>query len=350
MKQKRKLLWGFLALSIAGLLLQCNKAENIPVQDTTINVGVAPVSRQEISTPIHASGMVFTEQQIRLSFKTGGIIDNITVKEGQSVKKGDRLAQLDLAEIEAQVVQARSGYDKAQRDSRRVQQLYADSVVTLEQKQNVETALQVAESNLRIAEFNLKHSVITAPSDGKILKQFVEPSEIVGPGTPVFYFGAGVEEWLVRVGVADRDIIRIQLDDPATATFDAYPEVTFPAKVTEIAQAADPQNGTFEVELALDSRGKRLAAGFVAAIDITPRKTQSYFLAPIESIVEANGSRAAVYKVDSDTVRKIPIVIGPIINDHIAVASGLEGVDQVVTVGAPYLKVGDRVTIQNSSN
>lgn len=345
-----KLLKIFFTVAVTILLFmviaQCSKSKVVELPETIVPVQVAAVESDVVSLPIHGSGMLFTKQQIRLSFKTGGIIEKINVREGQNVHKGDVLAQLDLSEIQAQVQQAESGYDKAKRDYERITRLFADSVVTLEQKQNMETQLNVAESNVRIARFNFEYSTIKAPADGKILKRFVESNELVGPGTPIFYFGSGRGEWLMRIGLSDRDLIKIQLGDPAIVRFDAYPGLDFPAEVTEIAQAADPHNGTFEVEILLKAEGFRLAAGFIGQATLYPTNKQEYKLIPIAALVEAQGDAAAVFTVQSDSVVKVPVTLGPIINNRVAVMSGLDGSEKIVTTGAAYLKAGDKVKIQ----
>ena len=109
-------------------------------------------------------GKLASKEELKLSFKTGGIISEIFVDEGQTVKKGQVLAKLNLSEIQAQVNQAILGLDKAERDYRRANNLYKDSVVTLEQLQNTTTALDIAKSNVKIAEFNLQFSTIKAQS------------------------------------------------------------------------------------------------------------------------------------------------------------------------------------------
>lgn len=334
---------------IAGIFLlavQCDKKEVAEIHEKVVPVKLAAVQIEAVSIPIYGSGMLYSKKQMRLSFKTGGIVEKIAVKEGQNVRKGQMLAQLELDEIEAQVQQAQSGFEKAQRDYDRGKKLYADSVVTLEQMQNIETQLTVAKSNLQIAEFNLEYSTIKAPADGRILKRFIEQNELVGPGTPVFYFGSGREEWLVRIGVSDRDIVRAQLGDPATVKFDAYPDITFPAEVTGVAQAADPQNGTFEVEIQLDSQGKRLAAGFVGQVIITPQKSQKHQLVPIVSLVNARGNEASVFSVQENRAVKTSIITGAIIDDRIIILTGIDKIEKVVTAGAAYLRAGDKVEVQ----
>ncbi len=342
----KRILPGIIIFGIFILALQCSKKESVETSQNVVPVHLADVKTETVAIPIHGSGLLYSEKQIRLSFKTGGIVEDIAVQEGDNVKKGQMLARLDLDEIQAQVQQAQSAFDKAQRDYDRIQKLYADSVVTLEQKQNVETQRQVARSTLQIATFNLDYSTITAPADGRILKQFVEENELVGPGTPIFYFGSGREEWLLRVGVADRQIVQLQQDDTAIVEFDVYPDVEFRGRITGVAQAADPQNGTFEVEIQLDSQGRRLAAGFVARVTFLPQQNEAQTLIPLAALVDARGSDGAVFTVVDNTAKKIPVTTGAIIKDRIIITSGLENVTKVVTAGAAYLRAGDTVHIQ----
>lgn len=335
-----------LILGLFVLAIQCGKNNVAEIPEKIVPVKLAAVKTENVSIPIHGSGMLFSQKQIRLSFKTGGIVERIAVKEGENVSKGQLLAQLELDEIKAQVQQAQSGFEKAQRDVERIENLYADSVVTLEQKQNAETQLDVAKSNLQIATFNLEHSTIKAPTDGRILKRFVEQDELVGPGTPVFYFGSGREEWLIRLGVSDRDIVQVQLGDSAVVTFDAYPQLTFPARVTGIAQAADPQNGTFEVEIQLDSQGRRLAAGFVGQVIIMPQKSEQQTVIPISALVDARGDDALVFTIKDGKAEKISISTGAIIGENVIISSGLVEIDSVITAGAAYVRHGDKVKVQ----
>lgn len=334
------------ALLISTVFIACSKPEVEAVSKKIVPVKLAAVQTRDITIPVYCSGMLFTTQQIRLSFKTGGIIAKLAAREGQTVRAGEVLAQLNLDEIDAHVKQAQSGYDKALRDYERVSALFADSVATLEQMQNVETQLNMARSTLQIARFNFEYSSIKAPSDGKILKRFAETNELVGPGTPVFYFGSGNHEWIVRAGVADRDIIRLEIGDSAAVTFDAYPGKTFIGSVSEIAQAADPQNGTFEVEILLDAEGKRMAAGFVAQATLLPRSKHNATLVPVSAILEARGHEANIYTVRDGLAVQLAVEIGSVLGDEIVIREGLRNVEHIVTDGAAYLKSGDKVKIQ----
>src|SRR5690242_13819506 len=113
----------FLLLAAAVLMEACGGRANelkTTIATEAIPVKLVQVSQQTNSTIIHASGLVGTENEAKLSFKIGGIIDNILVKEGQAVKKGQLLATLKSTEISAQVRQVQLAVEKAQRDYDRV--------------------------------------------------------------------------------------------------------------------------------------------------------------------------------------------------------------------------------------
>jgi RND family efflux transporter MFP subunit len=334
-------------LTLILLFLSCSKSDKIESGDKKIPVKTAAVELQEISIPIHTSGILASPAEIKLSFKIGGIIEKVAVNEGQTIKKGQILAALKQSEIKARVNQARSAYAKAKRDFERVQLLYQDSVATLEQKQDAETGLTVAQSNMEIAEFNLRYSRIAAPSDGKIQKRLAEENELVEQGTPIFIFGTSNKSWILRVGIIDRDIVKLSLGDSAQIYFDTYSETTFRATVSEIAESASPFSGTYEVELTLAEKQQRLISGFVGKADIFPSKKEKYYLIPIEALVEADGSNGFIYAYQSvdQTVSRVPIKIAEIFSDKVAISSDLKDIKEIVTDGAAYLTEGTKVQI-----
>lgn len=340
------LLLSIITLSVFYLSACGSKAES-QENGTKINVQVAPVVQKSMALPINTSGKLYTSVESKLSFKIPGIIAHIYADEGQSVKKGTLLAALDLIEMKAKVNQANSAQQKAQRDLERAQRLYADSVVTLEQLQNANTALDIEASDVKVAEFNLRYSAIYAPESGKILKKFAEEGELIGSGNPVFLYGSSKEGWVLRAGVTDQQIIQLQVGDLANITFDAYPDMKFSAKISEIEAIANPYTGTFEVELKLDHSDIHLYSGFVGKVTIIPSITQKYSIVPIESLIEGNENEGYVYGADrsSNTVTKYKIKIGKIVENQMLVYSGLENVHEVVTYGTPYLTTSSSINI-----
>ena len=145
-------------------IIYCSKRSEEQENKAVVTPVKTELSKRElIRRPVSTSGILAPVSQIKLSFKTGGIIEKIYVDEGSQVRKGQLLAQLDMREIEAQFNQAKSAYEKAQRDFKRAEKLYEDSVATKEQFQNAQTGLDMAKAGYEVAAFNYKYSSINAP-------------------------------------------------------------------------------------------------------------------------------------------------------------------------------------------
>jgi membrane fusion protein, multidrug efflux system len=340
-----KIQYLFIAVML-GSFSSCRQNTSVETAPETIRVRVAEVQHETMNLPVTASGLVVPAREIKLSFKTGGIIAGIYAEEGTKVSKGEVLAILNLSEIEAQVKQFTNGYEKSMRDYNRAKNLYADTVATLEQLQNAETAMNVSKAGLEAAVFNLEHSRIVAPDNGTILKQLAETNEIIAPGYPVFIFGTSGTGWKIRAGLADRDFVRISQGDTALVTMDAYPGVKFSAVVSRISEAANPLTGTYEIELDLSHASHKLASGFVANLEIFPEKTESFLYLPVQALVEADGNSAYVFTVsDSMKAKKVKVNIVRVYQSSVAVSEGPGISGRVVTEGATYLSDGDRVII-----
>lgn len=356
MKKKNVLLnpkytWKYIVYVLvvsAVFFYACGAAKKESVrEEKPVPVKEVMVKRQSASIPIHTSGRLSPGVQSKLSFKTGGIVQRLYVDEGQSVKKSQLLASLDLAEINARVVQAQNAFDKAKRDKARVKNLYDDRAATLEQMQDVTTAYDVAKANLDIAHFNLKHSKIHAPANGKILKRMAEINEMISSGYPVFIFGSTDEHWVVKVGVNLRDVVKLTLDDRASVTFDAYPGKQFQAVVSSISEAVDPASGTCEVELTMETPAQpvKWISGFVAAVDIYPALSRMYTFIPIDALVDAEGEKGFVFVVENGKARKVNVTVTHLVDNFALVPDGGELIKKVVTDGAAYLTDGTNVEV-----
>lgn len=312
----------------------------------TFLVETAQVNYLTRGKTINASGRLANKSEQRLSFKTSGPVEKILVDEGDWVKKGQLLAQLNQEEINAQVAQSQSMFDEAKRNTERYQALYKKKVVPVERLQSAETQLEVARSSLRIAKFNQLHSIIIAPDDGRILKRAIEANEMISPFKTAFVMSLSKGGWVIRSGVTDKDIVRINKGDSATIQLDAYPGKVLKGQVSEVGAAADTQSHLFEIEITLNATQLRLHSGFISRLSITPSQQEPVALLPIEAIVEANATMAQVFVInEAKEVKQQNVDIAWIESDAIAIRSGLTEGAYVVTSGATYLHDGDVVSI-----
>ena len=344
-----------LSFSLTIALWSCgSKAEkatttNPTVDETVVPIKLAPVSSVVRAEPVVASGLVSSAQEARLSFKVGGIINRMYVEEGQSVRQGQLLATLDLTEINAQVSQAQLANEKAERDLGRVKSMYADTAATLEQLQNATTGTNVAKQNLTIAQFNRSYAQIRATVDGSVTRKVANAGEYVSAGASIYLISSNRRsDWVVRVGVSDKDWARLRLGNRASITLDAYPDHPFSGTVSELAQAADPVNKLYEVEVRINPGAVKFAPGLFAKVTLVPAQSRTYSLVPVEAIVEGNGKDGFVYVLTDDRrhVRKTPVQIGFLDGAHVMLTNGLSGVKDVVTAGSAFLTEESSVVVK----
>ena len=338
------------SMSSIGLVLAssafaaCGDSDGQETNDTSstpVAVRSAAVTTTVLARPIVAAGTVAPKDEISLSFKVGGVIERITVDPGDVVRAGQILGALELREIDAGLTKARSVAAKAERDLARARRLYGDSVVTLAQLQDAETAVELARADVEATAFNRRYSVIVAPSSGTVLRRSAEPGETVSAGTTVLILGSRARGSVIEVGLADRDAVLLREGDQAVARFDAIPGAEFPGRVSQIAAAADAGTGTYAVEISLQGAAD-LTAGLVGQVEIRPSNGAPTTLVPIEAILEADGAQATVYALSADGTRaeRRRVTVAFIDGDRVAVARGLEGVTTVLTDGAAYVDEG----------
>ncbi|MGQ0640495.1 MAG: efflux RND transporter periplasmic adaptor subunit [Gemmatimonadaceae bacterium] len=316
-----------------------------------VPVRVETIASRSIAPSVTATGMLAGKEEIALAFKIAGVVARVTVDEGAHVQQGQILAELSQTEIGSEVEKAVQARLKAQRDFDRAQALYRDSVVTLEQLQDATTAVEVAELNLRIARFNRDWSVIRAPAAGIILRKTVEASQLVSAGTPVLVMRTARKGLVLRVGLSDRDALRLGLGDRGTVRFDALPGESFQGSVAQIASQSDAATGTYEVEVAVQTRGRSLASGLVGTIDVAPRTTVNVPLVPIEALVEGDGDSATAYVLSRDGQRALRrrVHVAFITGSSAAISAGITGGERVVTSGAGYVRDSSVVRVDTAS-
>lgn len=312
-----------------------------------VRVTLAAIDSADVARPVAASGLLAGKEEVPLGFKVGGVVARVEVEAGDVVRAGEVLASLELVEVGSYFDKAKIGLDKAERDLVRARALAADSVVTREMLENAQSARDAAAADLAAARFNARHATVVAPAAGVVLRRLAEPGATVAPGQPIVHFASSARGQVVRVGVPDRDVVRLAPGDAAVATFDAWPGREFHGRVSLVGAAAEPGIGTYEVEVRLDEPvrlgGDAAASGLVADVVLTPARRQAVKFVPIGALLEGDSDRAHVWTLapDGRPVRR-DVRVAFLDGDRAAIASGLEGVAQVVTGGAAHLGATSR--------
>ncbi|MFL5403496.1 MAG: efflux RND transporter periplasmic adaptor subunit [Gemmatimonadales bacterium] len=231
------------------------------------------VARRDLVSAVTASGKIEAKTSVDISADITGRIIQIAVREGDLVKQGQFLLQIDpaqyqaavaraqgvVASTEAVLLQTKASRDQAQRAWNRARQLIqlGDNLISPETAEQAQTALEVAEANyqstkaqleqaragLQEARDNLGKTRLTAPISGRVVRLAVEQGEVAVPGTFSRETGllmtiADLSVILAKVQVDETDVVRLTQKDSAEITIDAYPDTTFTGRVTKISHSA----------------------------------------------------------------------------------------------------------------
>ena len=128
-------------------------------------------------------------------------------------------------------------------------------------------------------------------------------------------------------------------------SLEAFPGQVYEAIVSDKAVIAGDASGTLDIELMFKKQPPSLAAGMICKMQMTPDEAKLQTTIPIEALVNTNGRQATVFAIDQGKAKSIQIVISRIQGSRVIVESGLEGIKEVVTIGAVYLEDGDQINI-----
>jgi RND family efflux transporter MFP subunit len=305
------------------------------------SVRTTPVAREAIAPPLRATGLYIAREQTMLAFKVGGVVSRVFVQAGDAVRPGQRLAQLDTREIDAQLRQAELALQKAKRDEERFGALVSSQAIPRQTAEDASSAARLAEQALAIARFNRDHAVIVAPGAGRVARRLVEPSSIVAPGTPVLQLNVASSGYVVRAGLVDRDFVRVALHDQAHVTFDAFPGRRFEGTVIALAEEPSPVTGVYDVQVRLDTPPPRLVSGLVAKLELLAATRERLPVVPIEALVEGDGRAASVYVVGGDSrAHRRRVETALLLDKKVALRTGLDAGERVVSEGAAFLSDG----------
>lgn len=351
-----------LAASLGGLLLTgCGGETEVPPpasRPVKIFTVEGPGDQAIRSFP----GSVQASQRADLSFRVAGTLQEILVREGEDVEQGQVLAKLDPTDFRITLEDRQATFDNAQSNFDRAKELIKDGNISKLDYDRMEANFRTARAALTQAEQDLEYTELRAPFDGTIGRREVENFEDVQAKQTIFRFQnvASVDilidlpESLVR-SIAPKEEQRLANSEvdrkvDATATFEGRPGLEFPLSVKEVATKADQQTQTFRVTLTMSQPSQFLVLpGMTANVKVNFSNVISADKAkwvPLTAVQADSELDARVWKLDPKTmtVNSHPVKIGRMSGRRIEVTDGLYGGEEIVSVGAPYLSEGMRVT------
>ncbi len=354
-------------------------ALNLRTKGERPKVWVDVVKRGQIRSTVKAEGVVKAKNQVRIGSDVMGRILEIRVEEGDTVRRGDTLCLIDPSTYLAQVRQAQARLEqdlarleKAQKDYRRAQELFADSLIppsTLEEAKTAYATLQaqirVDSSLLEEARSTYAKTVITSPIDGVVLGVHKEVGEMVVVGTintpgSVIMDIADLSRLEVEASVDETEVVKIHPGQKVRVKVDAYPDTVFQGVVRRLSgiPTSSVQVGGGSLQgvsypILIEVLGHpNLYPGMTASCEIITGEKDSALILPFTALGKRTVQgkpRDVVFRVRGDQVEMVPVTLGLM---GIRVVEVLDGVSEGDTIAVgPHtvlskLQDGEKVTLE----
>jgi RND family efflux transporter MFP subunit len=357
----------------------------IPEVEVAVAEARTPTERSALLT---ASGYIVAQRQASVTSKITGRLEELTVREGSWVKKGEIIGRLENRDIRARLEEARRTLEvaraahgetvarefEASREFERQQRLLLEEVSSQSEYDAAEARYKVAEAQVRssaaeipraeaavtVAEVALENTFITAPFDGVVTTKSAEAGEIVAPvsaGGPArgnsIVLIANMESLEAEVDINESNIGRLRVGQPAEIILDAYPDRRYSGILRQIVPTADRQKATIQGKVAFAELSEEILpemsarVTFLEAGSPEAARPRTRVFVPRNSMVTRGGA-LSVLVVREGRISVVPIQAGPEVQGSVEILSGLEGGESLVMDPPSGIEGGARVRVRQA--
>ncbi len=362
-RSRRRNLWiglavGLALLAPAGIWWQRQRMQ------AGRNLAEFTVVAREGSLPgvITASGELDAVQRVNVSPKRQGVLLELMVDEGDTVRRGQPLALMDdgdlrdrLMELQANVQSAEAEQRRSDSELRRNEPLFGQGAISLDTMNRFRSEAEVrrlataaARQRLRQRMVEKDELIVRAPFDGVISQRYAEPGAFVTPTTTASATAGATSSSIVELSeglevvakVPESDIGRLKVGLPASVRVDAFPDRRFQARVRQIAPRAVKTNNvtSFEVKLQLIDPARELRIGMTADIDFQTGTLQARTVVPTVAIVTEDGRPGVLLVGKGQEPTFQPVELGASSGKDTQILTGLESGTRVFIDLPPWAK------------
>ena len=310
-----------------------------------VAVVTAPVRSERLSFELEALGTAGANESVNITAKVANQVTAVRFSEGQQVRRGDVLVELDGAQERADLAVAEAALAESRSQFKRSRELYTTKVLSDQQLEQIEATFKANEARVTSARSRVGDTVIRAPFDGRVGLRRVSVGSLISPGT-------------VITTLDDTSTIKLDFTVPETflsvvkpgleiaARSVAYPDSTFDGRVSSVDTRIDPATRSVTVRALLPNPQGLLKPGMFLTVRLS-RGAVDALLVPEQALVPEQGD-VFVFVVADGVAEKRRVRIGQRRVGDVQIVEGLAEGELVVTEGTQKLRDGAAVRLQGA--
>ena len=336
-----------------------------------LTVEVATARRARINAELTVVGNLIGETTVSVAPRAAGRLQEISVRLGDRVVRGQRIAKIEDFELVEQIKQQEAGQEVARATIRqreadlalaktnldRARSLFEREIQSKQILDDNESRYLSAQAQLDLAKaqalqskarldelhINLGNTIITSPVTGFISRRLADPGASVGQNAPVVEV-VDISRVRLIANVVEKDLKQLQAGDVTRVGVDAFPGETFTGRIARVSPILDPQTRTAPIEVEIPNPTSRLKPGMYARVGITLDTQEDALVVPASALVDLGGRRGVFVPLGGAAVFRM-VQVGTEQQDIVEVLGGLTEGTEVITTGSGTLRDGDRIIV-----
>lgn len=324
------------------LFLSCSKNKGAGFAPPPMPVETADVTKGIVADRFEAIGTLEAVNAITVVSQIDAVVLDLPFREGSLLQKGELIAQLDDAQLQAQKARAEALRDQRKTTYDRVKSLVEQKLGAPQDLDDAAAALKVAEADLALIQAQLSKTRIVAPFDGLVGARRVSPGAFLRSGEGITDL-AQIDQLRVIFYAPERYLSDLRPGSQVTVSTTAYPGYEPKGQVTVVEPMVDPSTRSVKVIAQVGNLGSRFRPGLSANVSAVLGQRQDALVIPDEAIF-AEGDQNLVYVIKPDSsVTRTPVTLGTRLQGTVEVLKGLEPGMKIVRAGHQKLFEGAKV-------
>ena len=308
-----------------------------------VPVNVAQVERGTIEAYYESSTNLTAAEEAVVVARTQGVVEALFAEEGDVVKAGQSLAQLETERLTLELARSRAQLERLKAAFERAERMFEAKMISPNEHDDAKFAFEAEETNLRLREYELKEATIRATISGVITRRHIKVGHTLNQNAPAFEMKR-LDVIEAELNVPEREIQNIRPDQYARVRIDALPDEQFDGAVARVAPEVDAGSGTFRVTVRLANDETRLKPGMFARVDVRIDQHTDALLVPLHAVVTRRDDNS-LFVVEGGVVERRDVTMGYVSDGNVEILNGVADGEWVVTTGHGGLRNGARVSV-----
>ncbi len=316
--------------------------KTVPTSDIiNIKVTKAAITTLENTSPL--TGRLEPIEEVSLVPKVMGEVTKVNVTLGQKVNKGTVLFELDKTQAATAYNQAKANYQDAQNNLNRMETLYKEGAISLQQYEQVKMAYTISKESYKAASDGLSNYVVSSPIDGYVTSVNIDVGTVASQAVAAVTV-ANIDKLEINTSISENMINKISVGDKVEVVVSAVSDIPFFGTITALSPAPPAGTLTYPMKVSIDNKDLTIKPGMFAEVIVTSDKTEGVVL-PSASVLIRSGKPIVAVIDDNGNLVFRDVVIGVDNGELVEIKSGVEAGDTVVIEGQHYLEEDSKFNI-----